>query len=185
MLQAYTGTNTVIARTEGDTQKLLAAIRTEVQQLDSNLPISSAKPLVDRMAMPLLPARIAASVLGSFGLLALALAAIGIYGVMSYTVSRRTHEIGVRVALGARASDVLRLVIGQGMILVMIGVVIGLSVALMVTRLMKSVLFGVSATDPLTYAGVAALLVGVALLACYIPARRATKIDPMLALRNE
>ncbi len=185
LMQAYTGTNTIIARTEGDKQKLLAAIRNEMQQLDSNLPISSAKTLADRMAMPLLPARIAASLLGSFGLLALALAAIGIYGVMSYTVSRRTHEIGVRVALGAQASDVLRLVIGQGMIPVLIGVGIGLSVALLVTRLMKSVLFGVSATDPLTYMGVAVLLVGVALLACYIPARRATKIDPMLALRNE
>lgn len=185
LLQAYSGTNTVIARTEGDTQKLLAAIRNEVQQMDPNLPISSAKPLADRMALPLLPARIAASFLGSFGLLALALAAIGIYGVMSYTVSRRTHEIGVRVALGAQASDVLRLVIGQGMTVVLIGVAIGLAAALAVTRLMKSVLFGVSATDPLTYMGVAALLVGVALLACYIPARRATKIDPMLALRNE
>ncbi|HYY59345.1 MAG TPA: ABC transporter permease, partial [Pyrinomonadaceae bacterium] len=183
--QAYVGTNTVIARADTDPQKLIAVIRNEVQQLDEHMPLASARPLAERMALPLLPARIAASVFGIFGLLALALAAIGIYGVMSYAVSRRTHEIGVRVALGAQASDVLRLVIGQGMMLTMIGVVMGLSVALLVTRLMKSLLFGVSATDPLTYVGVAALLTGVALLACYIPARRATRIDPMLALRNE
>jgi putative ABC transport system permease protein len=135
--------------------------------------------------MPLLPARIAASLFASFGMLALALAAIGIYGIMSYSVSRRTHEIGVRVALGAQASDVLRLILGQGMTPVLIGVVLGISAALAVTRLMKSLLFGMSAADPLTYIGVAALLISVALLASYIPARRATKIDPMQALRNE
>jgi predicted permease len=185
MLQAYVGTTTVIVRTDADPQKLLPVIRNEVQQLDPNLPLSNARPLSERMALPLLPARVAASVFGSFGLLALILAAIGIYGVMSYTVSRRTHEIGIRVALGAQASDVLRLVIGQGMTLALVGVLIGLSVALLLGRLMKSLLFGLSAADPLTYTGVSALLVCVALLACYIPARRATKIDPMLALRNE
>ncbi|HEX8140258.1 MAG TPA: ABC transporter permease [Pyrinomonadaceae bacterium] len=184
MSQAFVGTNTVIVRTASDPQRMLALLRKEVQQLDPQMPLSG-KMLVERLAMPLLPARIAASVLGSFGILALVLAAIGIYGVMSYTVSRRTHEIGIRVALGAQASDVLRLVIGQGMTLAMLGVVIGLSVALLVTRLMRSLLFGVSASDPLTYAGVAALLSAVALLACYIPARRATKIDPLVALRNE
>jgi ABC-type antimicrobial peptide transport system permease subunit len=183
--QAYVGTNTVIVRTATDPQKMLAIIRHEFQQLDPNLPLASAKPLVQRLAMPLLPARVAATLLGSFGLLALVLAAIGIYGVMSYAVSRRTHEIGVRVALGAQASDVLRLIIGQGMWLALVGVVIGLSAAFLLTRFMKSLLLGVSATDPLTYTGVAALLIGVALLACYIPARRATKIDPMAALRNE
>ncbi|HEV2914378.1 MAG TPA: ABC transporter permease [Pyrinomonadaceae bacterium] len=185
LLQSYVGTNTVIARADTDPQKLLAVVRNEVQQLDPNLPLASARPLSERMALPLLPARVAASIFSVFGLLALVLAAIGIYGVMSYAVSRRTHEIGIRVALGAQASDVLRLVIGQGMMTVMIGVGIGLSAALLVTRLMKSLLFGVSATDPLTYVGVAALLTCVALLACYIPARRATRIDPMIALRNE
>jgi putative ABC transport system permease protein len=184
MSQAFVGTNTVIVRTGSDPQKMLAIVRKEVQQLDPQMPLSG-KLLVERLAMPLLPARIAASVLGSFGILALVLAAIGIYGVMSYTVSRRTHEIGIRVALGAQASDVLRLVIGQGMTLAMLGVVIGLSLALLMTRLMRSLLFGVSASDPLTYAGVAALLSAVALLACYIPARRATKIDPLVALRTE
>jgi putative ABC transport system permease protein len=185
MLQSYVGTTNIIVRTDTDPQKLLPVIRNEVQQLDPNLPLSNARPLTERMALPLLPARVAASIFGSFGLLALILAAIGIYGVMSYTVSRRTHEIGIRVALGAQTRDVLRLIIGQGMLLAFIGVAIGLAVALLLGRLMKSLLFGLSAADPLTYIGVSALLVCVALLACYIPARRATKIDPMLALRNE
>jgi macrolide transport system ATP-binding/permease protein len=184
LAQAYLGTSTVIVRTNTDPQRMLALVRKEVQQLDAQMPVAG-KLLVERLAMPLLPARVAASLLGSFGILALVLAAIGIYGVMSYAVSRRTREIGIRVALGAQASDVLRLVIGQGMILTLIGVAIGLSLALLVSRLMKSLLFGVSASDPLTYAGVAVLLACVALLACYIPARRATKIDPMVALRNE
>lgn len=183
--QAYSGTTSVIVRTDSDPQKMLALIRKEVQQLDTNMPLSSAKTLAERLALPLLPARIAASLFASFGMLALALAAIGIYGIMSYSVSRRTHEIGVRVALGAQASDVLKLILGQGMTPVLIGVVIGLSSALLLARLMKSLLFGMSAADPLTYTGVAALLTCVALLACYIPARRATKIDPMQALRNE
>ncbi|HEX8772906.1 MAG TPA: ABC transporter permease [Pyrinomonadaceae bacterium] len=183
--QAYAGTNTVIVRTDSDPQKLLPLIRNEVQQLDAHMPLASAKTLAERLAMPLLPARIAASLFASFGMLALALAAIGIYGIMSYSVSRRTHEIGVRVALGAQASDVLRLILGQGMTPVLIGVVLGISSALALTRLMKSLLFGMSAADPLTYTGVAALLLSVALLAAYIPARRATRIDPMQALRNE
>jgi predicted permease len=182
--QAFIGTNTVIVRTSTDSQKMLALVRREAQRLDPQMPLSG-KLLVERLAMPLLPARIAASVLGSFGLLALVLAAIGIYGVMSYTVTRRTHEIGIRVALGAQAADVLRLIIGQGMTLALIGVAVGLSLALLITRLMRSLLFGVSASDPLTYAGVVALLSAVALLACYLPARRATKIDPIVALRNE
>jgi macrolide transport system ATP-binding/permease protein len=183
--QVYTGATSMIVRSTGEPRRLLAAIRGEVSQLDPQLPLSSAKSLVERLAFPLLPARLAASVLGSLGLVALALAAIGIYGVMSYAVSSRTHEIGVRMALGARAADVLRLAIGQGMILVLIGVAIGLSAAWALTRLMKSLLYGVSAADPMTYAGVVALLIGVALFACYVPARRATKIDPMIALRDE
>jgi predicted permease len=182
--QAYSGATTVIVRTATDPQKLLAVLRNEVQRLDPHMPLTS-RLLAEKMALPLLPARVAAAVLGATGLLALALAAIGIYGVMSQAVSSRTHEIGVRMALGAQASDVLRLTIRQGIRLALIGVAIGLSVALALTRLMKSLLFGVSATDPLTYTGVTALLMGVALLACYLPARRATKIDPMVALRYE
>jgi macrolide transport system ATP-binding/permease protein len=183
--QSYTGATSLIVRSDGEPRRLLAAVRGEVSQLDPQLPLSSAKSLVERLAFPLLPARLAASVLGSLGLVALALAAIGIYGVMSYMVSSRTQEIGVRMALGARAADVLRLAIGQGMKLVLIGVAIGVAAAWALTRLMKILLFGISAADPLTYGGVVALLIGVALFACYVPARRATKIDPMIALRNE
>jgi predicted permease len=184
LAQAYTGSNTIIIRTEGDARQLLAAVRNEVRQLDPHLP-TSGKPLEERLAMPLLPVRVAASLLGSFGLLALALAAVGIYGVMSYAVSRRTREIGIRMALGAQASSVLRLTIRQGMVPVLVGVAVGLAVALGLTRLAGSLLFGVSAADPATYAGVSALLTAVALLACYVPARRAAKVDPLAALRNE
>jgi putative ABC transport system permease protein len=184
LAQVYTGTNTVILRTDSDARELLAAVRHEVRQLDPHLP-ASGKALEERLAMPLLPVRLSAALLGGFGLLALLLAAVGIYGVMSHAVSRRTREIGIRVALGARASNVLRLVIRQGMAPVLAGVGVGLIAALGLARLAGSLLFGVSAADPLTYVGVAALLTGVALLACYVPARRATKIDPMAALRNE
>jgi predicted permease len=183
MLQAYSGSTTMVARVN-DPQKMLAAIRSETQQLDPRMPVTS-RLLIEKMSMPLMPARLAASVLGGFGLLALALAAIGIYGVMSQAVARRTHEIGVRMALGAQASDVLKLTMRQGTVLTLLGVAIGLSAALALTQLMKRLLFGVSATDTATYVIVAVLLAVVALLACYLPAWRATKIDPIRALRYE
>jgi predicted permease len=182
--QSFSGSTTVVVRTESDAQQLLAAVRREVQQLDSHLPVSSST-LVERMSLPLLPARIAASVLGSFGLLALVLAAIGIYGVMSYSISRRTREIGIRMALGAEKTDVLKLVMGQGIILTLTGLAIGLATALALTRLIKSLLFGVSAVDPATFAIALLILAAVALVACYLPARRAAKVDPMVALRYE
>ena len=183
--QSPMGPVTLVVRTYSDPHRIVAPIRNLLLQMDPHLPIASAKTLNEKMALPLLPARVAAWVLGILGIVALALAAIGIYGVMSYAVSTRMHEIGIRVALGARASDVLSLTIGQGMTLVLIGSVIGISVALALTRLAKSMLFGVSSADPLTYAGVALLLMAVSLLACFIPAHRGTKIDPVLALRNE
>ena len=182
--QSDVGATSIIVRTAGDPQNLMVAVGREVQQLDPTLPVSS-NTLVEKMSLPLLPARIAAAVLGSFGLLALLLAAIGIYGVISYAVSTRTREIGIRIALGAQKTDVLKLVLGQGMALTLIGVAIGLAAALAVTRLMKSLLFGVSATDPVTFLFASFMLAAVALLACYLPARRAMKVDPMEALRHE
>jgi putative ABC transport system permease protein len=182
--QSYTGTTNLIVRSETESQRLIATVRGELRQLDPNLPVSS-KTMVEHMSLPLLPTRVAASALGSFGLLALALAGIGLYGVMSYSVTNRTREIGVRMALGARRRDVLSLIVSQGMKLTLVGVAIGLAASLALTRLMKSVLLGVSATDPLTFVVIALLLTGVALLACYVPARRAMRVDPMIALRCE
>jgi putative ABC transport system permease protein len=122
---------------------------------------------------------------GCFGMLALLLAAVGVFGVMAYSVSRRTHEIGVRVALGARSRDVLTMILGQGLRTILIGVAIGFAGSLAITRTLQSLLFGVTATDLVTFAAVILLLVTTALLACYIPARRAAKVDPMVALRYE
>ncbi len=183
--QDYSGSTTVIVRTNAQPQRLISVVRKEIEKLDPNMPLSSVKTMIEKMSAPLMPARVAASVLGAFGILALILAAIGIYGVMSYAVSTRTQEIGIRVALGAKAADVMRLTIGQGMILVVVGATLGLAIALALTRLTRNMLFGLSAVDPITYLGVPALLMVVALFACYIPARRATKIDPTVALRYE
>jgi putative ABC transport system permease protein len=175
----------MIVRTVSDPTTMIAAIRSEVQKLDSTLPVYDVKTLVEHLGLALLPARTAAILLGSFGLLALALAAVGIYGVTSYSVAQRTREIGIRTALGARRVDVLTMVVKQGMLLAVIGMAVGLAAALGVTRLMSSLLYGVSSTDPLTFTGIAVLLSVVALAACLIPARRAMQVDPMVALRYE
>jgi putative ABC transport system permease protein len=176
---------TMIVRTASEPQGVIAALRAEFQHLDANLPVYGVKTLTEHMALPLFPARVAAVLLGSFGLLALILAAIGIFGVMSYSVSQRTREIGIRMALGANARGILKLVLGHGLRLVVIGMAIGLICAFAGTRLMSALLYGVSATDSMTFILIALLLVSVALLACYLPARRATKVDPMVALRYE
>jgi putative ABC transport system permease protein len=164
---------------------LIASIRKEIQAIDPELPIYRATPLVDLISETTKRQRFSALLLGMLAALAIGLSAVGLYGVMSYLVTHRTQEIGIRMALGAQSSDVLELVIRQGMLPVVIGMTVGLAAGLALTRLMRSLLFEVSATDPMTFVVSALLLTLVALLACWIPARRATKVDPMVALRFE
>jgi len=183
--QQYRSVMTLHVHTERDPGELLAAMRREARSLDGNLPIFNAGLLADHLRASLAPQRSVVALIGTFGLLALALASIGLYGVMAYTVSQHTREIGIQMALGAQTGDVLKLVVRQGMGLALIGVVIGLIASLALTRLTKTLLFGVSATDPLTFTGVALLLTMIALLACWLPARRATKVDPLTSLRHE
>ena len=185
MAQDYSSNGILMVRTEGNPEPLIAAVRKEVYALDPNLPLFDVKTMTEHMRFALFPARIAATVLGVFGLVALLLSAIGIYGITSYTVAQRTHEIGIRLALGAQLSDVLTLVLRHGLKLTAIGAALGLFGAYLATRAITSVLYGVSATDPLTFGLVSGLLIGVALVACYVPSRRATKVDPLIALRSE
>jgi len=185
LLQDYEEPTTLIARTTNNPNAALATIRGEVFKLDPTMPFTEVKTMTEHLSLSLFPLRIGASVVGSFGLLALLLAAIGIYGVMAFAVSQRTREIGIRMALGAQGRDVLRLILKQGVLLLLVGLGLGLAGALLLTRLMTSVLYGVSATDVVTFASVTALLGLVALVACWLPARRATQVDPMIALRCE
>jgi predicted lysophospholipase L1 biosynthesis ABC-type transport system permease subunit len=184
-LRYFDGQFTLVARTDGDPRTALAELRQAVQELDPTLPIYDVKTLGEHMNIPLFPAKMAAGVLASFGLLALLLAAVGIYGVMSYVVAGRTREIGLRMALGAQTFDVLRLILRQGMLLAGIGALLGLTIGLGGTRFLKSLLYGVNATDPITFTAVTLLLGSVALLACWLPALRASRVDPMVALRSE
>jgi len=174
-----------VVRTDGDPQALAAGVRAAVREIDPSLPVYGLRPMSEVVARSMVQPRFLSLLLATFSAIALFLAAIGIYGVMAYSVAQRTQEIGVRMALGAQRLHVLRLVFGQGFFLLVIGIVIGLGGAFALTRLMRTLLFEVTATDPLTYSGVVALLTGIALLACYIPARRATKVDPLVALRYE
>jgi macrolide transport system ATP-binding/permease protein len=185
MPPSISGSLTMVARTTSEPQSAIAAIRREFQQLDATLPLYNIQTMVEHMAVPLFQARVAATLLGGFGLLALALAAIGIFGVMSYVVTQRTREIGIRMALGAQAGGILKFVVGQGLKLTAAGLGIGLACAFAGTRLMSDFLYGVSALDVVSFAGVSLLLALVALLACYIPARRAMRVDPLVALRCE
>jgi predicted permease len=183
MRQQYSPAATLVVRTTGNPEPLLGTVRTQVQQLDKNLAFTNAQTVQQLLGQGLWPARMGAALLGLFGVLALVLASIGIYGVLAYSVAQRTSEIGLRMAMGAQPRQVLALVLRQGMLLALIGATVGILVALPVARLAGNLLYGVSATDPLTYAGITLLLMGVALLACYLPARRATRIDPLVALR--
>jgi len=176
---------TLVVRTNGDPRAIIPALRNEIQKMDATLPIYDVKTLTEHMDIPLFPARMAANVLGSFGVLALVLAAIGIYGVMSYVVAGRTREIGLRMALGAQFRHVRQLILRQGMMLATIGLVLGLGIVFVLARFLKSMLYGISPSDPLTFTTITILLAGVALLACLIPAQRATRVDPMVALRDE
>jgi len=179
-----TGSFTVVLRTEAEPAAVSSAARQIVRDLDPNVP-PSFNSFTEVLSASLKTRHFNLTLVGVFAATALLLAVAGIYGVMAYSVARRTHEIGVRMALGASAPDVLRLVLGQGMLTTAVGVMIGVAGSFALTRAMQSLLFGVSATDPLTLAGVALLLGSAALLACYVPARRATKVDPMVALRYE
>ena len=185
ILEGYYARSTLVAKTSGDPASLLAAVRREIGALDPNVAPTQLGAMEEHMAFALFPARVSGVLLGVFGLLALVLALVGLSGLIAYSVSQRTREIGIRMALGAGTLDVLKLVIGEGMLLALIGMTIGLAAALGLTRFLSDLLYGVSAVDPLTFGLIALLLIGVALLACWLPARRATRVDPMVALKCE
>lgn len=176
---------TLVVRTSVAPQAVTNAVQEAVRSLDRNVPVSSVMSMEQVVSDTLWQPRFNLQLIGLFAALALVLAAIGLYGVMSYSVTQRTHEVGLRMALGAGRGDVIKLMVGQGMKLALLGVGLGLLTALALTRLMTKLLFGVSATDPLTFGGIALLLTLVAFVACWIPARRATKVDPLIALRCE
>ncbi len=185
LAQEYQTGMTLIVRTASDPALLIPALRNEIRALNKDVPIFAVQTMTEHIGAQLAADRMIAVLLSIFGGAALLLAAIGIYGVMGYSVARRTHEIGVRIALGAERRDIFRLVLGQGLMLILIGAGLGLGLALALTRVLQSLLFGVSATDPLTFSVIVLLLIAVALVACYLPARRATKVDPLVALRYE
>jgi predicted permease len=176
---------TFVVRAAGTPQAVSESLRTASQEFDSRQVLYEFQPMTKVVSDSIAAQRFTMILLGMFAALALVLSAVGIFGVISFVTSQRTQEIGIRMALGAQRSDVLCLVLGHGMRVALLGVAIGLAAALSLTRLLASQLYGVSAKDPLTFAGVAALLTLVALVACYIPARRATRVDPMVALRYE
>jgi putative ABC transport system permease protein len=175
----------LVIRTQNNPASFAGAVRKEIHEIDRDQPVAAVKTMEDWLDTSTAGPRYRTTLIGLFAVLALVLASTGIYGVMSYSVTQRTHEIGVRMALGAKRFDVLKLVLRQGMLLVLVGVVLGLAGALALTRVMASLLYEVPAKDPLTFAVVSLLLAGVAFIACYIPAYRATKVDPLIALRYE
>jgi putative ABC transport system permease protein len=175
----------IAVRTAGEPLAAAAAIRHQVNRLDPDQPIANVRTMDERIARSLSGRRFNMVMLGLFAVLALTLAAVGIYGIVAYSVTERTHEIGVRLALGAQRRDVVAMVVRHGMIMTVAGTGVGLAAAFAVVRVMSGLLFGVSAADPVTFIAIPVLLLAVALAACYIPARRATRVDPMIALRTE
>ncbi|HEX5437811.1 MAG TPA: FtsX-like permease family protein, partial [Gemmatimonadaceae bacterium] len=182
---AAVGGMTLVLRTTGDPAQLAAAVRREVRALDRNVPVSDVRTMDQVVSSSIARPRFMTVLISLFSGVALALASVGLYAVMTYAVSRRTHEIGIRMALGARESEVARMVVAQGLALALAGIVIGLVGGVALHRLMESFLFNVSATDPITLIGVSVLLAAVACIACYMPARRAMRVDPVIALREE
>ncbi|HJR05989.1 MAG TPA: ABC transporter permease [Pyrinomonadaceae bacterium] len=176
---------TLVVRTNGDPLNLAAAVRREIQTIDKDQPVAEVRTMKSWIDELTARSRFGTLLLTIFAALALVLAGIGIYGVMSYSVTQRTHELGIRIALGAKTRDVLKLVLGRGLALTLTGIALGLVASLALTRFLSSLLFGVSATDPATFGGLALLLTTVALVACYLPTRRAVKVDPMVALRDQ
>jgi predicted permease len=185
LLQNYTPDLTLQVRTAADPRTLMAAVRGEGRALDPTLALYNVRTLEEQRDGSLYVERLAAALLTLFGMLALTLAAVGIYGVLSYSVTARTREMGIRLTQGAQPRDLLKLVIRQGMMLTLVGSVIGVGAAFALTRVLQRLLFGVSATDPVTFIAIPMLLAGVALVACWLPARRATRLSPMVALRYE
>ena len=184
-LQNPAGFQTLVMRSHLPRESLIAAVKNIVREMNPNMPITHVATMREVIAESVWQPRLYAILFAVFAVVALTLAAVGIYGVMSYAITARTNEIGIRMALGAERSHVLKLVVGQGMVLALGGVGFGLAGALLLTRLMKTLLFGVSATDPLTFGGVSLVLFSVALLACYLPARKAAQVDPLVALRRD
>jgi putative ABC transport system permease protein len=175
----------LVVHTKTDPFSMLAGIRQQIAKVDADLPLANIQTMEGRLDDAVWRQRLAANVLGVLGLAALIIAVLGVFGVIGYLVSRRTHEIGIRMALGATPRAILRLVMRESGWLVLAGVSLGLLGALALTRYLSTLLYGVSATDPLTYVMAALSLAGAALLACWIPARRASRVDPLIALRHE
>jgi predicted permease len=185
LFQDYRSNMILVARTSMNPEQAFHSVQTVVSSLDTGIPMFDAKTFEQHIGVSLFLQRMAATLLSIFGLLALSLAAVGLYGVMAYSVSQRTRELGIRISIGARRGDVLRLVLGQTLVLAAIGIAGGLVAAIAVTRFAANLLYGISPADPATFTLIAGLLLLVSLAAGFVPARRATRIDPMIALRSE